>query len=118
MSVSPDRQWASRLPVGGRGNSGAPCFSLASMSSQGVRVIADVTDGGKESPMAMPGLGGLLDGIPVRTMHPMGGDREMQRTCEQELRRVSAPLPEMITFTVRVCGHADSASVLEGVGVT
>ncbi len=81
-------------------------------------MITDVTDSSKESPMTGHGLGGLLDGIPVRTMHLMGGDRGMQRTRARELHRATTPFTAVIAFTVQSCGHADSASVIEGVGVT
>ncbi|EGX54691.1 hypothetical protein SZN_36679 [Streptomyces zinciresistens K42] len=66
--------------------------------------------------MAMPGLsGGSWTGIPARTMHLMGGDREMQRTREREPQRASSPLINMITPSRR---YADSTFGIEGVGVT
>ncbi|GAA1554141.1 hypothetical protein GCM10009731_05570 [Streptomyces globosus] len=68
--------------------------------------------------MAGRGLGGLLDGIPGRTMHLMGGDRGMQRTRARELHRATTPFTAAIASTIQACGHADSASVVEGVGVT
>lgn len=79
-------------------------------------MIADLIDNRKEPPMAMPGLsGGSWTGIPARTMHLMGGDREMQRTREREPQRTSSPLINMITPPP---GHADASLQVEGVGVT
>lgn len=108
----------SRLTFDGRGNPGTQRFPLIPMSSRGVRVITDVTAGSKESSLAGRGLGGLLDGIPVRTMQLMKGDRGMQRTRVGELHRATTPFTAVIAFTIQACGYADSASVVEGADVT
>lgn len=80
---------------------------------------ADLIHNDKEPPMAGHGLsGGSWTGIPVRTMHLMGGDREMQRTRERELHRASSPLINMIKPPHRALGYADAGLGIKGVGVT
>ncbi|MGW1007690.1 hypothetical protein [Streptomyces sp. NPDC002520] len=79
----------------------------------------DLIDYDKEPPMAGHGLsGGSWTGIPARTMHLMGGDREMQRTRERELHRAPSPLINVITPPHQALGHADAGLGIKGVGVT
>ncbi|MFI0915311.1 hypothetical protein [Streptomyces abikoensis] len=78
-----------------------------------------MTDNAKEPPKAMPGLaGGSWTGIPARTMHLMGGDREMQRTRARELSRACSPLVYVITPSHQAFRHADAGLGIKGVGVT